>query len=159
SPLPSPATRIHHADIVLKYWKVQLSAADLFGSTDGLARARRLLTRYSLTHVLAILSKAAIILAQSRYQEMMETQHYLAAQFFDRELLDCPDAWIRQHRRDGEAYLFGSQQLLLAMCVALLDHKGNAPSLPMGGPFTTLGEALLHVSYDLDPLEAADARA
>jgi len=151
--------RLSHADIVLQYWKVQLSAADLLASTDGLARARRLLTRYALPATLAILSKAALVLAQSRYQDMIQTQKYLAVQFFEREILDRADAWIREHRRDGEAYLFGEQQLLLAMCVALLDSKGTAPPFPTGGPLTTLGEALLHVSHELDPLETADARA
>src|SRR6266567_1404400 len=128
--------RLSHADIVLQYSKVQLSAADLLASTDGLARARRLLTRYSLPATLAILSKAALVLAQSRYQDMIRTQQYLAVQFFEREILDRADAWIREHRRDGEAYLFGEQQLLLAMCVALLDSKGTAPPFPTGGPLT-----------------------
>lgn len=155
SQMPRPAP-IRHADIVLKYWKVQLSAADLLDSTEGLTRARGLLTRHSLTHTLAILSKAALVLAQSPYQDMMRTQQYLAAQFFEREILNRADSWIREHRRDGEAYLFSEQQLLLAMCVALLDSKGTAPPLPGGGPLATLGEALLHVSHELDPLEAAD---
>lgn len=152
-------TKLMHADVVLKYWKVQLSAADLLGSTEGLGRARQLLIRYAITPTMEVLSKAALILAQTPYQQMMDAQRYLGQQFFPRELLDRADAWIRANRRDGEAYLFGEQQLLLAMCLTLLAHKGSGPPLPTGAPFAVLGEALLHTAYELDPLEAADARA
>ena len=86
---------------------------------EGLARARRLLTRYAIAPTMEVLSKAALILAQIPYRQMMDAQRYLAQQFFPREILDRADAWIRAHRRDGEAYLFGEQQLLLAMCLTL----------------------------------------
>ncbi len=87
----------------------------------------------------------------------MDAQRYLAAQFHSQEVLNKADDWIRSYRADGEAYLFGEQQLLVAMSLVALSHRSrNAMPLPKDKPYVRIGEALLHIATDLDPLEHED---
>lgn len=148
-----PQTQPSSADIILRYAKVQLSASDLLGSAEGVSLAARFLSFYSLPATLTLLSRAALVLDQTSYADRMETQRYLAHQFFSPDILRKTDDWIRANRKDGEAYLFSEQQLVMAMSLALLNHRGHAHPLPKDGALEGLGKALLHIANELDPLQ------
>jgi len=80
-------------------------------------------------------------------------QKELAPLFFSPETLGRANDWIKRHPQDPEVYLFGEQQFLAAMTLAILKTKGLSRAPLAGPPFGGLGRALAHLSGLGDPLK------
>jgi len=111
------------------------------------------LSSLPLRHCLAILSRAAFTLATPSHAEMLPTQRELAPIFFSLETLTQVDDWIRRHAEHPDVYLFGEQQLLAAMTIAILKTKRFDQAPVIGPPFSGMGRALAHLSGLGDPLK------
>ena len=146
-----PAPR-SYADLVRRYWKVCLSSQELLNEAPNDRIAEVSLSSLPLRHCLAILSRGAFALASATHAEALQTQKGLAPVFFSREVLTRADTWVKQHPEDPDVYLFGEQQFLTAMTLAILKTKRLSRAPLTGPPFEGLGRALSHLSGLGDPL-------
>jgi len=83
---------------------------------------------------------------------MMAIQRFLAPAFFEADFLKKVDEWIANHHREGDTYLFSEKQLLIATILALDVPRGPKRKFPDEGSLTWIGQALLHIVNDFNPI-------